>query len=429
MAGSDLVTQAWQFLGALPFGSLVAIFWLVLLIEMPRYFVGIQATAAALLLSDWRRPAPLTRTPRISILLVGHNEETTLEKCVWSLRSQTYQNFEIVCVDDGSSDATFSIMTRLQREGLVQSVARLDLRGGKASGINLAARMARSEFFVVVDCDCSFEPDAIEELVRPLMTDPSIAAVSGNILVRNWRVSLTASMQAIEYLVSISLGKAYSNVLDQVSCVSGAFGAFRRRAWEQIGGMDVESRLHDAPASRWLQGSLRAPLDLLHRCAGYGLCLAAATQSLGARRILDPVPEVSTGDESVQPRLFVARRRASVGLHPVQHGADACVSLLRHLALHEFRRFRADRPRRGGDRAVCGRPPGVRLRGSRHGQAGLLAALAVPAAVRPVPILSDAFQSNLRLCHRVDLVAVADRQLRSAKGPRLGRLEKMSGCR
>lgn len=232
MAGSDLVTQAWQFLGALPFGSLVAIFWLVLLIEMPRYFVGIQATAAALLLSDWRRPAPLTRTPRISILLVGHNEETTLEKCVWSLRSQTYQNFEIVCVDDGSSDATFSIMTRLQREGLVQSVARLDLRGGKASGINLAARMARSEFFVVVDCDCSFEPDAIEELVRPLMTDPSIAAVSGNILVRNWRVSLTASMQAIEHLVSISLGKAYSNVLDQVSCVSGAFGAFRRRAWE-----------------------------------------------------------------------------------------------------------------------------------------------------------------------------------------------------
>ncbi len=239
MAGSELVTQAWQFLGALPFGSLVAIFWLVLLIEMPRYFVGIQATAAALLLSDWRRPAPLARTPRISILLVGHNEETTLDKCVRSLREQSYRNFEIVCVDDGSSDATFSIMSRLQREGLVESVARLDLRGGKASGINLAARMARSQFFVVVDCDCSFEPDAIEELVRPLVTDPSIAAVSGNILVRNWRVSLTATMQAIEYLVSISLGKAYSNVLDQVSCVSGAFGAFRRDAWEYAGGMDV----------------------------------------------------------------------------------------------------------------------------------------------------------------------------------------------
>ena len=58
-------------------------------------------------------------------------------------------------------------MRRLQNEGLVQSVARLQLRGGKSAGVNLAARMAHGDIFIVIDCDCSFEPDAIEELLRP----------------------------------------------------------------------------------------------------------------------------------------------------------------------------------------------------------------------------------------------------------------------
>src|SRR5262245_18912038 len=98
--------------------------WLSLFVELPRYFLGLQATAAALLFHDRWRPMPLHAVPsRVSILLVGHNEEEAIEKCVRSLRRQTFNDFEIVCVDDGSSDSTYSIMSRLQLEGLVQSVA------------------------------------------------------------------------------------------------------------------------------------------------------------------------------------------------------------------------------------------------------------------------------------------------------------------
>jgi cellulose synthase/poly-beta-1,6-N-acetylglucosamine synthase-like glycosyltransferase len=235
----ELPTRAWQLLAALPAETTLAMLWLTLLVEIPRYFLGLQATAAALLLRDKWQPMPLRTRTRVSLLLVGHNEEAAIEKCVRSLRRQTFNDFEIVCVDDGSSDKTFAIMSRLQREGLVQSAASLQLRGGKAAGINFAERLAKGDILVVVDCDCSFEPNAIEELIRPLVVDPTVAAVSGNILVRNWQVSVTASLQAIEYLVSISLGKTYSNALDQVSCVSGAFGAFRRTAWQHIRGMDT----------------------------------------------------------------------------------------------------------------------------------------------------------------------------------------------
>lgn len=234
----DRAVEAWQFVVAVPFSSLMGFLWLTVFVELPRYFLGMQATAAALLFREKWQTRPLETSANISLLLVGHNEADSIEKCIRSLHEQTFKQFEIVCVDDGSTDATFSIMCRLQREGLVQSVAQLQLRGGKSAGINFASRLASSNIFVVLDCDCSFEPNAIEELVRPLICNPNVAAVSGNILVRNYNVSVTASLQAIEYLNSISLGRAYSDILDQVSCVSGAYGAFRRDAWESIYGMD-----------------------------------------------------------------------------------------------------------------------------------------------------------------------------------------------
>lgn len=235
----DLLLGAWRVLDSLPLAALVSMFAMVLLTDAPRYFLGIQTTAAAFILRDRQTYSRLAPLPPVSILLAGHNEQDAIEKCVRSLRGQTFNDFEIVCVDDGSSDATFSIMRRLQNEGLVQSIGRLQLRGGKASALNLAARMAHGQIYIVTDCDCSFEPDAIEELLRPLAADLSVAAVSGNILVRNWRRSVTTAMQGIEYLISISLGKTFSGVLDQVVCASGAFGAFRREAWHKVGGMDI----------------------------------------------------------------------------------------------------------------------------------------------------------------------------------------------
>ncbi len=235
----DLIHDAWRLLHSLSGWTFLAMFGMVLLTDAPRYFIGIQATAAAFILRDHQPYDPLSPLPPVSILLAGHNEEDAIEKCVRSLRQQTFNNFEIVCVDDGSSDQTFAIMRRLQSEGLVQSIGRLQLRGGKAAGLNLAARMAHGEIFIVTDCDCSFEPDALEELLRPLAGNTNVGAVSGNILVRNWRRSVTTAIQGIEYLISISLGKTFAGVLDQVCCISGAFGAFRRSGWDQIGGMDA----------------------------------------------------------------------------------------------------------------------------------------------------------------------------------------------
>ena len=124
MIGVDIIARAGEFLVALPDSSFVVIFWLTIVAEVPRYFVGVQATAAAVLLHGDQPRGPLTRVPLVSILLVGHNEEGSIESCVRSLHNQTFNQFEIVCVDDGSSDQTFAIMQRLRREGLIHEIGR-----------------------------------------------------------------------------------------------------------------------------------------------------------------------------------------------------------------------------------------------------------------------------------------------------------------
>jgi cellulose synthase/poly-beta-1,6-N-acetylglucosamine synthase-like glycosyltransferase len=124
------------------------------------------------------------------------------------------------------------------RRGLIDQAHSTELRAGKSAGTNMAARWAKGDIVVNIDCDCSFDRHAIRNVIAPL-ADPEVVAVSGNILVRNEQASLITTFQAIEYLITISLGKQAADRLGQVSCVSGAFGAFRKSAFEAVGGLDA----------------------------------------------------------------------------------------------------------------------------------------------------------------------------------------------
>jgi len=237
------------YLATMSVNSLIAIFWYTLLFEIPRYILPFLATGMTLRSrsGDWlpgECEADKT-TPSVSIVLVGHNEEDALEACVRSLQEQSYTDFEIVIVSDGSTDRMSAVARSLVQRGLAARILSTDLRGGKSSGINLAWRMAAGDIIINVDCDCSFDRFAIEHLVRGL-DDPRVGAVCGDVAPRNAQASVMAQFQEIEYLQSISVGKRMANAIDQVVCASGAFSAFRRSALEDVGGgedLDVTLRM------------------------------------------------------------------------------------------------------------------------------------------------------------------------------------------
>ncbi len=240
-----MIVVALNFLRALGGVQVLDLFFVAILLDIPRYLLGFVAVTGAWGWSHLRDaaregPEDFVLPGRVSILLAGFNEEQTIERCVRSLREQSYRgDMEIVCVDDGSTDNSFAIMRRLEQAGLIQRAVRLELRGGKAAANNLCATMATGDIFVVVDADCSFDRHAIRELLRPLHDVAGVSAVCGNIMVRNWGDSLVTALQQVEYLITISLGKTLSDAFGFVTCISGAFGAFRREAWREVGGIDV----------------------------------------------------------------------------------------------------------------------------------------------------------------------------------------------
>ena len=81
--------------------SALALFWYVLLFDLPRYTLfGV----ASELLRECQPPGGGYARPLVSVVLAGHDEKKVVRRCVQSLRQQTYDRLEIICVDDGSSD-------------------------------------------------------------------------------------------------------------------------------------------------------------------------------------------------------------------------------------------------------------------------------------------------------------------------------------
>jgi len=112
------------------------------------------------------------------------------------------------------------------------------VRGGKSSAVNLGLQYAQGEFVVTVDADTTFEPEAVLNILTGF-SQPDVVAVSGNIRVGNWRENLLTRLQAIHYLISISVGRIASSWMNILLIVSGAFGAFQTEVARRVGGWDV----------------------------------------------------------------------------------------------------------------------------------------------------------------------------------------------
>jgi cellulose synthase/poly-beta-1,6-N-acetylglucosamine synthase-like glycosyltransferase len=181
----------------------------------------------------------LTENPLVSIIVPGKNEGKHLYKLTRSLAEQSYRHYELIVVDDGSDDQTRIIGRGLERQGLIDLFISNEVRGGKASGANIALNYARGKYVVHFDADCSFDFDAVDRSLIPFYYDSRIAAVGGNLEVRNHRDSLATSLQAIEYLKVILVGRMVTSYLGIYRIISGAFGTFRTDVIKRIGGWDI----------------------------------------------------------------------------------------------------------------------------------------------------------------------------------------------
>jgi glycosyltransferase involved in cell wall biosynthesis len=117
--------------------------------------------------------------PVVSVIMPAYNVEPYIGDALGSALAQTYQDFEIIVVDDGSKDGTADVVKEMARRDervtLVQQANR-----GLAGARNAALRAARGEFFALLDSDDLWEPDFLAEQLAILQARPDVDIVTGN---------------------------------------------------------------------------------------------------------------------------------------------------------------------------------------------------------------------------------------------------------
>lgn len=173
-----------------------------------------------------------TYNPLVSVIVAAYNEEKVICNTLNSILKSDYKNFEIIIVDDGSTDYTVKVI----KENFGSNPRTLLItkdNGGKSSAINRGLIEARGEIIVSLDADTLISQNAISVLI-PHFTDPSVAAVSGNIKVGNIG-NLWTVWQHIEYVTGFNLERRAFSMFNCITVVPGAIGAWRKDAITQCG--------------------------------------------------------------------------------------------------------------------------------------------------------------------------------------------------
>lgn len=104
---------------------------------------------------------------KISVIIPAFNEQSVIKNCVDSLLKQSEQDFEIIVINDGSTDKTLEILQELEKEVLHLKILEQNHKGPGAAR-NLGAQNAKGENLVFVDADMVFEKDFLKKLIEPI---------------------------------------------------------------------------------------------------------------------------------------------------------------------------------------------------------------------------------------------------------------------
>jgi cellulose synthase/poly-beta-1,6-N-acetylglucosamine synthase-like glycosyltransferase len=215
--------------------------------------------------------------PPVSLIMPAYNEQVTFAAAIHSVLQLHYPEFEVIVVNDGSSDGTLDALIRefslkpfpeayrrrietQQIRGVYRSTNYPHLRvidkdnGGKADASNAGLNAARYPLVCVVDVDSILERTSLRQVVLPFLTEPNTIAAGGCVRISNScvvrdgflkRVRLPRKFlplaQVVEYMRAFLFGRLGWAPMNAVPIISGAFGVFRREVVVSVGGFRHDS--------------------------------------------------------------------------------------------------------------------------------------------------------------------------------------------
>ncbi len=249
--------------------------------------------------------------PFVTVMIPAHNEESVITNTVENILKMDYPNFEVIVIDDRSSDNTASVIKDLEakHEQVRALIREKDAFPGKSAVLNDALKMAHGEAILVFDADATVEPDFLNKLV-PNLEPADVGAVQARKIIRNKDVNFLTRCQNNEYTFDTYLQVSRDAIKGAVE-LRGNGELIKRQALEDIDGwnnytitddLDMSTRLHikgwdvrfcpDAcvyeegivyvfplfrQRRRWLEGTIRRYLEY------FGEAMKSKKMSLRAR--------------------------------------------------------------------------------------------------------------------------------------------------
>ena len=193
-----------------------------------------------------------SNAPLVSVIIPAYNEQVNAVRTVKSLIAQDYPNLEVIFVDDGSKDETHKIV-----KDTFDNVANVHVftkpNGGKATALNFGIENSNADYVVCIDADTQLKSDAVSLLMKYFYSSPpagggdrdgAVAAVAGNVKVGN-EVNIITKWQSIEYITSQNFDRRAFDLLNCITVVPGAIGAFNKEAIKIAGGFTSDTLAED----------------------------------------------------------------------------------------------------------------------------------------------------------------------------------------
>lgn len=180
-------------------------------------------------------PKDVDISPTVSIIITAFNEEDAIYRTVECCYAIDYpgQLFDVIVVDDGSSDGTIEEIKRAQERWPGLILVAFERNKGKREAMAAGARLAQGEILVYVDSDSFLRSDGVRKIVQGF-SDPRVAAVAGHTEVANVNINSLTKMQQARYYVAFRVIKAAESVFGTVTCCPGCFSAYRRSCMMEV---------------------------------------------------------------------------------------------------------------------------------------------------------------------------------------------------
>jgi len=174
---------------------------------------------------------------RFSVIIPSYNSATTLELLLKSLEQQTFSDYEVIVVDDASTDNTATVVSRYSVK-----YERLEPNAGPATARNRGAGLARGEWFVFADADTVFQPDTLQS-IEHLLDDSDAAALFGTYSGKPANSGFMPGYKALweQYTIDMMFETDKHDLFFTTSWLPRP-GVVSRAAFQAIGGFDTRFR-------------------------------------------------------------------------------------------------------------------------------------------------------------------------------------------